>query len=81
MSTIDIDQRLGARIRTKRVAAGISLRLMAQRVGVSPTYLSMVERGLTKPSGGRLSQIHKALAKGVYKRSGAGNAKINGVEN
>lgn len=34
---------LGTTVRTARVAAGISLRSMAEEIGISPAYLSRVE--------------------------------------
>lgn len=41
---------LGARIRAQREAAGVSLRALAARLGVSPSLLSQLERGLAQPS-------------------------------
>jgi len=41
---------LGARIRLEREAAGVSLRALAARLGVSPSLLSQLERGLAQPS-------------------------------
>lgn len=40
----------GCEIRRRREAAGLSLRRMAERIDVSPAYLSRVERGLVPPS-------------------------------
>ncbi|HEX6026589.1 MAG TPA: helix-turn-helix transcriptional regulator, partial [Solirubrobacter sp.] len=45
---------LGARIRTARESAGLSVRGLARRIGVSPSLLSQVERGLAQPSVGTL---------------------------
>jgi transcriptional regulator with XRE-family HTH domain len=45
---------LGPRIRSERVAAGVSLRELARRVAVSPSLLSQIERGLAQPSVGTL---------------------------
>jgi transcriptional regulator with XRE-family HTH domain len=39
----------GQWLREKRVAKGFSLRKFAEKVGVSPTYLSHVERGAADP--------------------------------
>ncbi len=39
----------GEVLRARRVAAGFSLRRFADRVGVSPTYLSQVEQGNADP--------------------------------
>lgn len=41
---------LGGRIRAAREAAGTSLRELARRLGISPSMLSQVERGLAQPS-------------------------------
>ncbi len=45
---------LGARIREAREATGLSVRGLARRIGVSPSLLSQVERGLAQPSVGTL---------------------------
>lgn len=54
-------QDIGSFIRTKREAAQVSVRQLAQQAGVSNPYLSQIERGLRKPSADVLSQIAKAL--------------------
>jgi transcriptional regulator with XRE-family HTH domain len=41
---------LGLRLRASRGAAGISLRELARRVGISPSAVSQIERGLSSPS-------------------------------
>ena len=48
---------LGARVRAEREAAGVSLRGLAKRLGVSPSLLSQIERGLAQPSVGTLWAI------------------------
>lgn len=48
---------LGARIRAEREAAGVSVRGLAKRLGVSPSLLSQIERGLAQPSVGTLWAI------------------------
>jgi transcriptional regulator with XRE-family HTH domain len=45
---------IGRRLREARMARGISLREMARRIGVSPTFVSQVERGKANPSVGTL---------------------------
>jgi transcriptional regulator with XRE-family HTH domain len=45
---------IGRRLREARTARGISLREMARRIGVSPTFVSQVERGKSNPSVGTL---------------------------
>jgi transcriptional regulator with XRE-family HTH domain len=45
---------IGRRLREARLARGISLREMARRIGVSPSFVSQVERGKANPSVGTL---------------------------
>ena len=52
---------LGALIRARRQAAGLSLRALAERTGVSNAYLSQVERGRHEPSISVLKAIADAL--------------------
>jgi len=52
---------LGEYLREQRVAAGVSLRQLAEQAGVSNPYLSQIERGLRRPSAEVLQQIAKAL--------------------
>jgi len=52
----------GATLRLLRVDAGISLRSLAQQIGVSSAYLSRVENGLDQiPTTDRLIEIARAL--------------------
>jgi transcriptional regulator with XRE-family HTH domain len=48
---------LGARVRAEREAAGVSVRGLAKRLGVSPSLVSQIERGLAQPSVGTLWAI------------------------
>lgn len=48
---------VGARVRQARTAAGLSLRAVAQRIGVSPATLSAVETGKTGASVARLRSL------------------------
>lgn len=41
---------IGKRLHELRVAQGMSLRRLGEQVGVSPTLLSQIERGVTTPS-------------------------------
>ena len=52
---------LGARLREGREAAGLSVRELARRIGVSASLLSQVERGLAHPSVGTLWAVVTAL--------------------
>jgi transcriptional regulator with XRE-family HTH domain/mannose-6-phosphate isomerase-like protein (cupin superfamily) len=53
--------RLGHLLRQTRLAAGISVREMARRVGVSPSFISQVELGRAAPSVGTLYAIASEL--------------------
>jgi transcriptional regulator with XRE-family HTH domain len=52
---------LGAYIRAQRMAAGLSLRDLAERTDVSNAYLSQVERGMHEPSLSVLRAVARAL--------------------
>ena len=64
---------LGDYLKEQRLGAQLSLRQLADQVGVSNPYLSQIERGLRKPSADILQQIAKALrisAETLYIRAG-----------
>lgn len=48
---------IGDRLREERVKAGISQRELARRLGVSPSLISQLESGMSKPSVGTLYAI------------------------
>jgi transcriptional regulator with XRE-family HTH domain len=52
---------LGDRLRTARNARGLSLRALADRLGVSPSLISQVERGLARPSVNTLYAMAREL--------------------
>jgi transcriptional regulator with XRE-family HTH domain len=52
---------LGLRVRARRKAAGLSLRALAARSGLSPSFLSQLERSLVDPSVESLSALAGAL--------------------
>ena len=52
---------VGARLRARRMAAGISLRQFARELGVSPSFVSQLENGKTQPSVATLYMICSAL--------------------
>jgi transcriptional regulator with XRE-family HTH domain len=52
---------LGARIRTLRRAAPLTLRKLAERAAVTESFLSQVERGVTSPSIATVQRIARAL--------------------
>ncbi len=57
---------LGKVIRAKRIEMGKSLRCVAQRTGLTPSFLSQVERGLAEPSVASLRRIAEALGVPVF---------------
>ncbi len=64
---------LGDFLREQRTASRLSLRQLADLVGVSNPYLSQIERGLRRPSAEVLQQIAKALrisAEQLYVQAG-----------
>src|SRR5919112_1657073 len=64
---------LGDYLREQRVASHLSLRQLADQVGVSNPYLSQIERGLRRPSAEVLQQLARALrisAEQLYVRAG-----------
>jgi transcriptional regulator with XRE-family HTH domain len=64
---------LGDYLKEQRLAARLSLRQLADQVGVSNPYLSQIERGLRRPSAEVLQQLAKALrisAEQLYLRAG-----------
>jgi transcriptional regulator with XRE-family HTH domain len=54
-------QRLGHAVRDQRLARGLSQREVARRVGISPSALSQVERGVRGPSGDTLVRLWEVL--------------------
>jgi transcriptional regulator with XRE-family HTH domain len=57
-SDVDLEaltpESLGARLRELRTGAGVSLRALAGRLGISPSAVSQIERGVMRPSVSRL---------------------------
>lgn len=61
-STAPLCASFGATLRLLRIDAGLSLRGLAQRIGVSSTYLSRVENGIDPvPTPDRLVEIARSL--------------------
>ena len=52
---------LGKRLRALRKEHGLTLAQLGQQVGLSASYLSQIERGVTMPSLSRLTTIARAL--------------------
>lgn len=52
---------IGDRLRAARTERGLSLRALAERLGVSPSLISQVERGLARPSVNTLYAMAREL--------------------
>ena len=57
-----VDQRIGERLRTARIASGLSLEALATALGVSYQLVQKYECGATRISAARLIQAAHALA-------------------
>jgi DNA-binding transcriptional MerR regulator len=70
----------GTRLRALRIRSGHSLRSVARSAGISPAYLSMIERGLAAPRVAMLQKIAAAtgttLLEFFESRPGAAAAKL-----
>ncbi|MCC5946933.1 MAG: helix-turn-helix transcriptional regulator [Nitriliruptoraceae bacterium] len=60
-ATITTRERLGVAIRDQRLARGLSQTELARRVGITPSALSQVERGVRGPSGDTLVRLWEVL--------------------
>ena len=56
---------LGPRIRALRQARQVTLRELAERAGVTESFLSQVEREVTSPSIASVQRIARALDLGI----------------
>jgi transcriptional regulator with XRE-family HTH domain len=56
---------LGARLREERQKAGMSLRELARRLGVSPSFVSQIENGKSSPSVATLYSIAQVLGTSI----------------
>lgn len=61
VATAEPTASVGARIRDLRQARGISARSLAKSLGISPSAVSQIERGVMQPSVSRLIAITDAL--------------------
>lgn len=57
---------MGERVRQRRGSLGLSLRDLAERCGLTPSFLSQVERDMVSPSIGSLRQIAAGLDVPVF---------------
>jgi len=57
---------LGAKIRELRKEQGLTLYELAARIGISPSFLSAIERGRKRPSVGMIKKISQGLKVSAY---------------
>jgi transcriptional regulator with XRE-family HTH domain len=65
MPATGIAKSFGLAVRARRTAAGLSQEELAERAGLHPTYVSMVERGIRNPSLDVAARLAKALKAGL----------------
>ena len=63
---------LGPRIRSLRHARRVTLRELAERAGVTESFLSQVEREVTSPS---IASVQRIARRGGIGRGGAGGRR------
>jgi len=61
MPAPSISKLFGSAVRARRTADGISQEKLAERSGLHPTYISMVERGVRNPTLDAANRIARAL--------------------
>lgn len=57
---------LGTKIRDKRLEVGLNIKDLAEHTGLTPGFISQVERGLAEPSISSLRNIANALGVAVF---------------
>ena len=78
-----LGDQLGEYLKEQRTQSRLSLRQLAEQVGVSNPYLSQIERGLRRPSAEVLQQLAKALrisAEQLYIKAGMVSPGSSGVD-
>ena len=61
MPRSSMSKHFGMAVRKRRLAAGWTQEMLAERAGLHPTYVSMVERGVRNPTLDVSARIAKAL--------------------
>jgi len=61
MPISSISKQFGVAVRNRRMAVGMSQEKLAERAGLHPTYVSMVERGVRNATLDVAARIAKAL--------------------
>ena len=58
----DADRHVGARVRARRIALGLTQQELAEKVGITYQQAHKYEKGLNRIAAGRLAAIARALA-------------------
>jgi len=74
MRAVEMSDDIGRQIRSQRERAGISLRELARRLGISPSAVSQIETGKARPSVSTLYAIITELGMSLDELFGAGPA-------
>ena len=61
MPISSISKQFGTAVRSRRMAAGMSQEKLAERAGLHPTYIGMIERGVRNATLDVAARIAKAL--------------------
>ena len=61
MPISSISKQFGTAVRNRRMAVGMSQEKLAERAGLHPTYVSMIERGVRNATLDVAARIAKAL--------------------
>ena len=71
-----VDAILGTRIRERRRRAGITQRNLAEKIGISPSYLNLIERNKRRIARPMLLKIGEALGVDVEELDGASERRL-----
>jgi transcriptional regulator with XRE-family HTH domain len=61
MAASNISRQFGNAVRKRRIEAGISQEALAEKSGLHPTYIGMIERGVRNPTLDVAARMAKAL--------------------
>ena len=67
MPISSISKQFGNAVRNRRIASGISQEKLAERAGLHPNYIGMIERGVRNATLDVSNRIAKALKVGLPK--------------
>ena len=79
MPTPGLSKAFGIAVRARRQALGYSQEILAERAGLHPTYISMVERGARNPTLDVAARVARALRIGLPSLIEAAQSKRAGL--